>query len=245
MKAESLFWITVLDKDGKVKQRRKYESITAPTKAEAEELKYQLLEAHKINPNEMTIREGINNYIESIRAVKSPKTIEGYEIIRDYAFSSIMDLNIKRLNNDILQRAINEECFRPSQSTKGQGKPISPKTLKNEWGLIAAVIRKYNPKFDIRVTLPGYVSPVNNISSPKEIFEIVKGTEIELPVLLAMWLSFTMSEVKGLTKSSSIKRDFIYIDEVVITTKKGEFKKRLARIQKETGCIGSPLTLSN
>ena len=222
----------VFDENGKIKKRRKYESVTAPSKAEAEELKLQLLEAHRINPNDMTIQDAINSYIESIRAVTSPATIEGYEIIRDNAFSSIMNINIKRLDNAILQRAINEECSRPSQSSRGKGKTISAKTVRNEWGLISAVIRKYNPKFDIHVTLPSYVSPVNNISSPRDIFEAVRGTSVELPVLLAMWLSFTMSEVKGLTKSSSIKGDFIYIDEVILTTKKGEVQKKIGKNQK-------------
>ena len=79
----------VLDKNGKVKKKRKYESVTAPTMEEAKALKSQVKEAYKVNPNEMTIREGIDAYIASIRAVESPKTIEGYEAIRDYAFPSM------------------------------------------------------------------------------------------------------------------------------------------------------------
>ena len=162
----------VLDENGNVKKKRKYESITAPTMEEAKALKAQVQEAYKVNPNEMTIRDGIDAYIASIRAVESPKTIDGYETIRDYAFSSLMPLNIKRIDNTILQKAINDECKRPSQSKRSKGKPISAKTVNNEWGLISAVIKKYNPSFKINVTLPSYVSPVNTLSSPKDIFEI-------------------------------------------------------------------------
>ena len=222
----------VLDENGKVKKKRKYESITAPTIEEAKALKAQIKEAYNVNPNEMTIREGIDAYIASIKAVESPKTIEGYEIIRNNAFSSLMDLNIKRLDNTLLQKAINEECKRPSRSTRSKGKPISAKTVINEWGLIATVIKKYNPSFTINVTLPSHVAPVHELSSPKVIFDMVKGTEIELPVLLAMWLSFTMSEIKGLTKSSSIKGDYIYIDKVIVHTKDGEIEKNIAKNKK-------------
>ena len=222
----------VLDENGKVKKKRKYESITAPTMEEAKALKAQIQEAYKVHPNEMTVHEGIDAYIASIRAVESPKTIEGYETIRDNGFQSIMGLNIKRLDNTILQKAINEECGRISKSKRSKGKPISAKTVRNEWGLISTVIKKYNPQFLINVTLPSHVAPVHELSSPKVIFDMVKGTEIELPVLLAMWLSFTMSEIKGLTKSSSIKGDYIYIDKVVVHTKDGEIEKNIAKNKK-------------
>lgn len=222
----------VLDENGKIKQKRKYESVTAPTMEEAKELKRQVKEAYKVNSKEMTIRDAIDAYISSVKAVESPKTIDGYETIRDNAFPSLMPLNIKRLNNDILQTAINEECNRISKSKRSKGKPISPKTVINEWGLLSVVIKKYNPKFDIDITLPSYVAPVNQLSEPKDIFEMVKGTEIELPVILAMWLSFTMSEIKGLTKSSSIKGDYIYIDKVKVHTKNGEIEKAIAKNKK-------------
>lgn len=222
----------VLDENGKIKQKRKYESVTAATMEEAKELKRQVLEAYKVNPNEMTIGDCIDAYILSIKAVESPKTIDGYETIRNYAFPSLMGLNVKRLDNTILQKAITEECSRKSQSRRSKGKPISAKTVCNEWGLISTVIKKYNPKFEIDVTLPSYVAPVNQLSLPKTIFDMVKGTEIELPVLLAMWLSFTMSEIKGLTKSTSVKGDFIYIDKVVVHTKNGEVEKEIAKNKK-------------
>lgn len=58
---------------------------------------------------------------------------------------------------------------------------------------------------------------------------MVKGTEIELPVLLAMWLSFTLSEIKGLTKSGSIKGDYIFIDQVTVTVDGKEIDKKIAK----------------
>ena len=222
----------VLDENGKIKQKRKYESVTAPTMDEAKEMKRQIQEAYKVNSDELTIGDCIDAYISSVKAVESPKTIDGYKTIRKYAFPSLMGLNVKRLDNAILQKAISEECSRKSQSTRSKGKPISAKTVCNEWGLISTVIKKYNPKFDINVTLPSYVSQVNELSKPKDIFEMVKGTEIELPVLLAMWLSFTMSEIKGLTKSSSVKGDYIYIDKVIVHTSEGEVEKNIAKNKK-------------
>lgn len=222
----------VLDKDGKIKQKNIYQNVTAPTREEAEELKAQLKAAYKVDPHELTVGSAIDRYINSLRAVRSPKTIEGYEIIRQYAFPDLMSRNIRKLDNELLQNEINKECLRPSTASNKKGQPISAKTVQNEWGLISSVIKKYNPKFDIDVKLPSHVAKLNELSKPKDIFNAVKGTEIELAVLLAMWLSFTMSEVKGLTKSSSIKGDYIYIDKVMLTLKNGEFEKNVGKNSK-------------
>ena len=40
---------------------------------------------------------------------------------------------------------------------------------------------------------------------------VYEREDIELAVLLAMWLSFTQSEIRGLTKSKSIDGDYITI----------------------------------
>ena len=79
------------------------------------------------------------------------------------------------------------------------------------------------------VKLPTPTKVIHNISSPDVIFNMVKGTEIKLPVLLAMWLSFTLSEIKGLTKSGSIKGDYIFIDQVTVTVDGKEIDKKIAK----------------
>ena len=222
----------VLDEKGNQVMIRDYRSITASSVAEADLLAAQLkADVNKKTVSDMTLKDAINKYIDSLRATRSPKTIEGYEIIRDNAFQSIMDKSIKKLTNDTLQLAIDTECNRISTATsnKKKQKPISAKTVRNEWGLIVSVLNKYAPSLNISVNLPGYKSRVNELSAPEDIFRIVKGTEIELAVLLAMWLSFTMSEIKGLTKSSSIKGDYLYIDKVTVTTKKGEVTKDIGK----------------
>lgn len=58
----------------------------------------------------------------------------------------------------------------------------------------------------------------------------VKGTNVELPVLLAMWLSFTLSEMKGL-KRSSIYGDYIQVDQVVVYAGK-QVEKDLGKAEK-------------
>ena len=67
------------------------------------------------------------------------------------------------------------------------------------------------------------------LADPRLIMQIVQGTEIELPVLLAMWLSFTMSEILGLTKSKSPDGNVLSIREVVVLGKDGFVRKEIAK----------------
>lgn len=237
----------VFDKDGKPVMIRDYISITAETAKEADREKYDIVLNKKgaKKPAGLTLRQAIDAYINSLRASKSPKTVEGYEIIRDNAFSSIMDLPIRTLDTEKLQQAIDQESCRPSTSRRSKGKPISAKTLNNEWGLVASVLGRYYPSLHPKVSISKSVPVVHELSSPEVIFGIVKGTEIELPVLLAMWLSFTISEIKGLTKSSSIKGDYIYIDKVIVRVRGEDVEKGIGKNEKRNRMLRIPPYIKN
>ncbi len=224
----------IFDENGKPVMIRDYISITCENAADAEREKSEVIltKKGKEKPANYTLREATDAYIDSLRATKSPKTIEGYEIIRDNAFKLIMDLPLRSLNKDNLQQAIDIECVRPSTSKRSKGSPISAKTVCNEWGLISSVLKKCHPSFQYSVSLPESVPTVHELSRPETIFQIVKGTEIELPVLLAMWLSFTISEIKGLRKSTSIKGDNLYIADVIVTVKGKEVTKSIGKNKK-------------
>ena len=66
---------------------------------------------------------------------------------------------------------------------------------------------------------------------PQTVLDILKGDYIELPALLAIWLSFTLSEIRGLTKSRSISADgqYLTINEVVVDVGREAVRKELAK----------------
>ena len=167
-------------------------------------------------PSAMTLYEAIDKYISSSDALLSPSTIRGYRTIQRNAFKSIMSCKLSTLTNEQLRDAVNLECKRTT-GTKNP-KPLSSKTVINEYGLISAVLNTYAPTLNVSVKLPQIEHNQHDISTPDVIFQIVKGTDIELPVMLAMWLSFTESEILGLTKSKSISPDgsHITIKEVLV-----------------------------
>lgn len=214
------------DNDGK----RHYESFTADTKKESEFLgaEFALNKKKKSKPSNMTLSEAINEYIMNSDSVLSPTTLQGYNAIKKYSYSDLMDIPLKKLTNEMLQNAVNIEAKRPSLKNSKNKKTISPKTVKNSYGLLTAVINRYNPSIDCTVKLPSLINKVKDLPSPDVIMSVVKDTEIELPVLLAMWLSFSLSEIKGL-KKSSIKDGYITINEVVVMVNREAIRKEQAK----------------
>ena len=210
------------EKTGKPKMKKVYISITGSSAAEVNRKisEYKLNKNTQKKPDDMTLYEAIDKYISASDAVLSPSTITGYRVIQRNAFRTIMHLKLSKIDREVLKEAVNEESKRITKKRKA---PISPKTVCNEYGLIVTVLDTYAPGIETDVTLPQKTITQNEFSTPDVIFQMVKGTSIELPVLLAMWLSFTASEIIGLRKSKSISSDgnYITIKDVIVTDEHG------------------------
>ena len=218
------------EKTGKWKDKRIYESFTSddPSPRGKKEAEYAAAEfqlnkkaatAKKQHANRnKKLTEAIDEYIESrVPLKRSPTTIQDYRCIQRNGFQDLMDTPLKDIDEDIMQEAINVEARRKSNKRSKTPQPISAKRLKNEWILISAVLHKYCKDFDFsEIELPQVTPRVVELPPAQKVLDIIRGTDIELPVLLAAWLSFSMSEVRGLTKSKSIRGNCIMIREVVV-----------------------------
>jgi len=227
----------VLDGNGKQKQRRVYESFTAGSAKEAQYMAAQFQMDKGKTPakkpaihGDMTLTEAIDKYIDSrIPLERSPTTIQDYRCIQKCGFRDLMDMQLKDFDEEILQEAVNMESQR--KSIKNGIRTISAKRLRNEWALIAAVLKKYRKELVCEVELPPIKERVPELLPAKTVIDIIRGTEIELAVLLAAWLSFSMSEVRGLTKSKSISGDCIRIAEVIVDVCGKPIRKDMAKNQ--------------
>lgn len=210
------------NKDGK----RQYKSFTAPSKREAEYLAAEYVLKNKTMFERKILGSLIDAYIADRENILSPTTIQGYRKIRRNNFQQLMDLPVDKIDNTILQRAINQEATHSS-----------PKSVANAYGLISTVLRQ-NTYYRYNVTLPKKQKQKKKLPEPAEIFRIIKDTDIELPCLLAMWLSFRMSEIKGFKKSDivdgiiSVNRVMVYVEKqyVVKDTAKTPGSKRSLRL---------------
>lgn len=208
--------------------RRHYESVTADTKAEAE-YKAALFKKNKKTRQkpkiELTVGQAIDRYIELSQTL-SPTTVQRYENMRKYGFPDLMEVKTSKLTDELIQFEINKEAKRKSAQT---GKQISAKTVTNEWGLVSSALRSIcGMSFSVR--LPKKQKKHKELPDPKVIIDLIKGTDIELPCLLAMWLSFSMSEIRGF-KCSSIRDSRIYVDQVRVNVSGVPTEKENAKVE--------------
>lgn len=234
----------VYEKNGKPKEKRVYESFTSddPTPAGKREAEYaaaefQLNKGKKTKKKKkeefvkMKLTEAVTEYITARELLnRSPTTIQEYRSMQRNAFQDLMDTRLEDIDEIIMQEAINIEARRPAKTNSKNPKPISAKRLRDEWGLVSAILHKYRKDFDFdEIELPEVPPRAVELPPAREVLRIIKDTDIELPVLLAAWLSFSMSEVRGLTKSKSVHGDYIAINEVVVNVGNKPLRKSMAK----------------
>ena len=204
-----------------------YTSFTAPTKYEVEFKAAQYKKEHPVRTKsqDMTVGEAVDRYIE-LSAVLSPTSISSYKKVRKNNFQALMNMSVRKLTQADMQEAVNAESKRESKQT---GKTIQPKTVRTAYGLISASLKEvcgvtYNIK------LPKVARVFKQYPEPEEVLSVIVGSEIELPAMLAIWLSFTMSEILGL-KASSVRDGCIYIDQVRVYVDGDEVEKKNAKTE--------------
>jgi integrase len=193
----------------------KYKCVTADTKEEAELLAREDQVRGKakkaLGP---TVGEAVRRYIDSRDAVLSPATVAGYEkILRNY-LGNIQDTPLSRLSQLDYQTFVNAL----SRKKNRRGVIMSPKSIANICGLIEAAARECGVTLTAKRPAPR--KRIVSLMPPEAVISLVSGSDIELPVLLAMWLSLSLSEIRGLTVASvhdgllTVKGSVVDIDGV-------------------------------
>ena len=167
--------------------RKLKKSITAPTRWEAEKLAAEYLENIHTEQSRFTVAQAIRGYIDSKKNVLSPSTVHFYEGVLKHRLPLLMQMDIHEVDSIAMQRAINEEAATKSRKTIAEGK-----------NLVVAALKMYGIRPDFVVTLPPKKPNMKVLPTADQVIHMIRGTEIELPCLLAMWLSLRMSEVRGL-----------------------------------------------
>lgn len=211
--------------------KRIYKSFTADTKKEAEFLAAEYNLKRKEKPKGITVGDAIDGYIASKENVLSPTTISGYRELRRNKLQGIMDVPLSKITNMIIQQEINREAAR-----------LSPKTLRNAHGLLSAALAMYMPDFVLRTTLPAKEHKVKRLPEPADILRAVQGTDVELPVTMALWLGMRLSEIQGL-RFSDVAGDIITISHVRVVVSSKYVEKSQTKTYGSTRQIRVPREL--
>lgn len=179
----------------------------------------------------MTLRRATEVYIESRRNLIEETTISNYEEILRNKFQLIMDVKIKDLKVIQVQQAVNHDAQR-----------LSAKSVRNAFGLIKSVLKFHECDIHLdNIKLPKLVRKEKELPTFETIFNIVKGTESELPALLAAWLSLRIGEVIGLQfQDVDKKKGIIKIRRTKIMTDDGEKVREGCKTEKSTRTLQLP-----
>ena len=186
------------EKTGKVKERRVYESFTCdtPGKQGKKEVERQAAiflaeKGRKKRPENLTVRDAFEKYLKVKENVLSPATLRGYISIKNNQIEDIAEVPLRRITQEDAQRWINILSSR-----------LSPKTVKNVYGLFTAVMAMYLPDMVFRTRIPQQVQPEYYTPSDEDIKRLLKcieGTELEKAVLLAAFGTLRRGEICALT----------------------------------------------
>lgn len=218
--------------------KKHLKSFTAPTKTLAELKAAEFVNTKRSRHQALdagTVGALVDEYIKLMEPTLSPSTITAYKRVRAHAFPDLMQLPASKLTAAKIQQAINAEVTRKAEKT---GRALTPKTIKNEWGVVSAALSelaglRFSPK------LPTYQVAPKDLPSPPEVMAAVRGTDIEIPVLLALCCSLTISEIRGL-RCSDFSGDSVTVRQVVIDTDHGAVVKQSGKTATRLREVATP-----
>lgn len=167
--------------------KRIYKSFTAKTKKEAERFAANF-EKSKSTSQIYTVGELIDNYIENRKNLWSKNTVREYKRTRNIDLAEFTSLTPNDITQELLQSYVNRNSH------------LAEKTLKNRLSVIRAAISPYTSE-RLDVKYPQKKKQQIIIPETKEIQEIlkfVKGTTLEIPVMLGAMCGLRRSEMCAL-----------------------------------------------
>ena len=188
------------------KQTGKRKSFTADTQRKANFLAVEWQEKERRSQFiGMTVGEAVESYIDGRDGVLSPSTIQGYRKMQKYYLSDFLaSVPLKNLTSDIVQQEIKE-----------LSKEKSAKTVHNFHGLITGALAEADPNLRLHVSLPKIQKKFIELPPVEDVISAISGTDIELPAMLAIWLSLSVSEIRGIN-ITSINDGILTIRESVV-----------------------------
>ena len=194
--------------------KRHYKSFTSddPSPAGRREAEYLAADYVQNKPvtetvQDITLDTAITKYIDSKSGVLSPSTLRSYLSMQRNFFQDIGTISIRDLDNTTLQIWV-------STISKNH----TPKTVRNVHGLLSSALEMFLPDFKLKTTLPQRKRPELYVPSDEDIkllLNHIKGTELEIAVLLAAFGPLRRGEICALD-SEDINGNIISVSKSMV-----------------------------
>ena len=212
--------------------KRVQKSFTAATEAKALKLAQDFLNGVDSQyDTTITLKKAMELYIETRENIIEPTTIRTYRQIANNSFKCLQKTRLCDLKSFDIQRAISLESRR-----------ISPKYIKNAYGLFKSVLKMFEVDVNLNsIKLPKVIKKEKELPDFATIFDIFHGDEIELPVLLASWMSLRIGEVAGLQfQDVDEEHKLLHVRRTIIMTESGNKLRVGCKTEKSTRTLQLP-----
>lgn len=192
-----------------VNGKRHYKSFTAPTRREAQLLAAEWrMSPERDSPAKLSVYSAVERYISLKKNVLSPSTVRGYDgLLRNHFSGWFGRTLISELDSQTAQIWISDLTAK-----------VSPKTVRNAYGLLSASVDMFRPELTLRIQLPARKKPelyTPNDEDIKILLEHIKGTELELAVLLAAFGPLRRGEICAL-EHGDIKGNTVSVSKSMV-----------------------------
>lgn len=228
----------VYDKEKKQwRERRVYESFTCDDPSPAGKREAELMAAQfaaskqgRKTMRNMPLSAAIEEYIESRSNVLSPSTIREYRRMQKKNYALLDDTALNCMTTSLLQGWIN--TFAADHN---------PKTVKNAYGLISAVLETYLPGASFSVALPQEIPYEAHVPEDSEIQALIAYQRKNDPDMfrascLAAFGTLRRSEICPLT-AADVSGTFIRINKSMVDAGKTEWITKLTNKNKTSNRI--------
>lgn len=204
-------------KDGK--KIRKYKSFTSDTKKEAERLAAQW-EYDRNAPQQITVKDAIEQYINVKESALSPSTVTGYRsYLKTGKYDSIADMDVTEIDQRNLQLWVSymlEEEYKA-------------KYIRNCYGLLRPALTMAGIG-NIPVTLPMVIMPEIYVPTDKELKQLLayltkNDPEVKTAAMLAAFGSMRRSEICAL-KPSDFSGNTVTVRRAIVKNSDGKWVEK-------------------
>lgn len=225
------------NKDGK----KITKSFTAPTKREAEYMASEYLRTHmEVDPDtnpSLSFEDAMSEYIESRRNALAPYSHTSYLSIKSTLLKADPDFCAKQVS-DITQKDVQVLINKLSDK-------LAQKTVRNRHGFISAVLEYNGSSLRLKTTLPKKekrLDYIPNDADVKKLLELSKGTEIEIPIMLAAFGMLRRGEICGMELGDiDLKTGIITVLHNMVRHPSGEFEVLSPKTYEGTRTVTVPM----
>lgn len=207
-------------KDGK----RHYMSFVAETASKAREEAERWKTLNLSSGSNQSLLEASRAFLRDRKNTLSPSTYNDYANRIEYLQDFAPDLFKKRLSA-VTTRDLQALVNRLSAKPKKTGGVISPKTVMAYYSLLDTVLKYHGVKID-NVHLPQRKPPelvIPEDETVTRLLQVIKGTNLEIPVLLAALGPMRRGEICALTLND-IDGNIVHVSKSMVLTNERDWQ---------------------